>query len=156
MGKDHSAEAVSVHSLAEVDALVAYHLTGEEPRISWEDADARMRFDSFEEAWDAAHDPCFRCVDLTPPSAPLTAVPLFREYASDLTSAWELVEKVSSPRDSFRVRREQSTWVAAFGERAPVVAPSAPLAICLAALKAKGVEVKVLGGEQKVSISGER
>ena len=65
----------------------------------------------------------------------------FRAYSSDLSLAWEVVERLSGTVNTLRVRREKDRWVAAFGDGSPADAASAPVAICLAALRTRGIEV---------------
>ena len=65
----------------------------------------------------------------------------FRRYSAELAIAWELVEHLSHPLEPMRIRRDGEKWEGAFGDREFISAPSAPVAICLAALHTRGVEV---------------
>ena len=65
----------------------------------------------------------------------------FRAYSSDLSLAWEVVERLSGTVNTLRVKRERNRWVAAFGDGPAVSASSAPVAICMAALRTRGIEV---------------
>lgn len=73
-------------------------------------------------------------------------------YSSDIEAAWPLVEKFrmdvqspGAPQNGGEYLNETGEWEVEFfrddGKTDFVNAPTAPLAICLAALKAKGVEV---------------
>lgn len=139
-------ERLRVASLKELDALVGIYLTKETPQVFWEEQQACLRFDSIEEALEAMHDPYFQ--ELIPkderPHSSLTEVQEFRAYSSDLSLAWEVIERLSSAAVAFRVQRENGHWVAAFGEHPPSFSRSAPVAICLAALEARGIQVELI------------
>ncbi len=146
MRKEPKMERLRIASLKELDALVGKYLTKENPQIFWEEQQVCLRFDSIEEALEAMHDPYFQQFipkDARPHSS-LSEVQEFRAYSSELSLAWEVVEQLSEAADAFRVRRENGLWVAAFGERPPSVSRSAPVAICLAALLARGIEVELV------------
>jgi hypothetical protein len=140
---DSAIENVRVGSLSELDALVGRYLTGEAPPSRWEDAHTHFQFDSVEEALDALHDPFFRQFSSEGDDRPamLTEVKQYRPYSTDLTTAWDAVEHLSSNGEALQVRRDASRWVAAFGKGPAASADSAPIAICLAALRAKGIAV---------------
>ena len=135
-----------VGSLKELDALVGRYLTKETPQIFWEEQQICLRFESLEEALEAMHDPFYQ--QLMPergrPQSALTEVQEFRPYSSELNLAWEVVEQMSAPAKTFHVQREDGRWVAAFGEYPAATSPSAPVAICLAALRAQGIEVELI------------
>lgn len=74
------------------------------------------------------------------------------EYSTDIKAAWEVVEKMKSFETGFALitlndQFKELKWIAKFTLLKPKphmkfeMNKSAPLAICLAALKAKGVEV---------------
>ncbi len=63
------------------------------------------------------------------------------EYSTDIAAAWEVVEKMSVPLEIIRHRDGKQWGVLDARFRNTTWADTAPLAICLAALKAKGVEV---------------
>jgi hypothetical protein len=136
---------VKVDSLVELDALVGRYITGEVPQIHWEDSHAHMRFESAEEGLEALREPYFQ--QFIPASVRaatvLREVQEFAPYATDLGIAWQVVEKVATPRQAFRVWRDRSAWCAAFGDFPPVSASAAPVAICLAALRVRGLEVAI-------------
>ena len=144
MRKDDPTESICVRSLAELDALVGRYLTGETPRVHWVDTHTQFQFDSVEEAVESVNDPFFQQFIQRegPPTTVLMEVKEFRRYSSELTTAWELVEYLSHSLEPLLVRREGEHWEGAFGNREFISAPSAPLAICLAALRARGVEVE--------------
>jgi hypothetical protein len=134
---------VRVGTLRELDALVGKYLTGEVPQTYWEDSQSFLRFESIEEALNALGDPYFqRCFpDGVRLDNELSEVYEFRAYSSDLSLAWEVVERLSGTVNTLRVKREKNRWVAAFGDGASASATAAPVAICLAALQARGIEV---------------
>ncbi len=146
MRNENPTDKFKVASLKELDALVGRYLTKETPQVFWEEQQVCLRFDSLEEALEAMHDPYFREFipkDVRPQSV-LTEIQEFRAYSSDLAAAWEVVEKLSGAEDAFRVRRENGHWVAAFGDRPSAASRSAPVAICLAALQTKGINVELV------------
>lgn len=131
-------------SFSELDRLIASHISGEVPKTYWEDSHAHLRCDTFEEAVEALHDPYFQ--QFTPeersPKTVLREVKVYRPYSTDLKAAWELVEKLSAS-GALKVWIESGRWAAAFGEHPPEHGRSASLAICLAALRARGIEVEL-------------
>jgi hypothetical protein len=139
-------ERLRVASLKELDALVGRYLTKESPQVFWEEQQVCLRFDSLEEALEAMRDPYFQ--EFIPKgsrsSSALTEVQEFRPYSSDLLLAWEVVEQLSAEADALSVRREEGRWMAAFGDRPPAISRSAPVAICLAALRTRGIEVELI------------
>ena len=145
MRKEPTPERLRIASLKELDALVGKYLTKETPQIFWEEQQVCLRFDSIEEALEAMHDPYFQ--QFIPKdarqSSSLTEVQEFRAYSSDLNCAWEVVEQLSTEAEAFHVRREKGQWIAAFGDRPETVSRSAPVAICLAALRVRGIEVEL-------------
>ena len=143
MRNESTTARVRVGTLREIDALVGKYLTGEAPQTYWEDSHSFLRFDSIEEALNALGDPYFqRCFpEGVRLDNELSEVFEFRAYSSDLSLAWEVVERLSGTVNTLRVKREKSRWVAAFGEGPAVSASAAPVAICLAALRTRGIEV---------------
>lgn len=112
------------------------------PSVHWEDAAARYRFDSLEEALDVMQDPILqeflsggRC------SAPLVKVREFRAYSTKLEAAWEVVERLSP--EAFQLRKDGKEWSVSFGNCAAVRGASVEQAICLAALRSVGYEVRL-------------
>lgn len=148
MRKEMKLERLRVASLKELDALVGKYLVKETPRTYWEEQQVCLRFDSIEEALEAMRDPYFQ--EFIPKEArshsSLIEVQEFRPYSSDLNLAWEVIAQVSGESDDFRVRREDGLWRAAFGARTPSVSYSPTVAICLAALLARGIEVEMIAG----------
>ena len=128
----------------ELDALVGRHLTGEQPKRHWEDSHSHLRCESFEEACEALRDPYFQ--QFTPeerrPDTILHEVEIFRPYSTSIDAAWEVVEALGSPGEALKIKRDKGRWAAAFGDRPAVLGGTAALAICLAALRAKGIEVE--------------
>ena len=146
MRKETQTERIRVACLKELDALVGKHVTKETPQTFWEEQQVCLRFDTLEEALEAMRDPFFQEFipkDARPQSA-LTEVQEFRPYSSDLTVAWEVVEQLGSEVDEFHVRRVDGHWIAAFGDHPTADSRSAAVAICLAGLRAKGIEVELV------------
>jgi hypothetical protein len=123
------------------------YLTQETPVTYWEEQHACFRFESLQEAKEALDDPYFRHFLPEPQqgrSAAFVEVHEFPRYSSDLGAAWGLVEQLSGSVHSLHVRREHTRWIAAFGDSPAATACSAPAAICLAALRARGIEVDLV------------
>jgi len=142
-----------IGSLTQLDELVGQFVAGENPPVHWEDVRTQFRFDTMEEAADALHDPFLREFLIPKDQSELVFTPVkeFRPYSSALDTAWHLVERFDEP---LHVRRRQSGWIAAFGGTEAVVAPTAPVAICLAALRAKGIEVEIAENVLRESTAG--
>jgi hypothetical protein len=145
MRKDSATDRHRVGTLDELDALVGTYLTGETPQTHWEDSNTQFQFSSVEEALEALDDPFFQ--QFIPKeegrSTVLTEVKQYRRYSSDLAVAWDAVERLSANGEPLQVHRDDSRWVAAFGKGPAVTGPSAPVAICLAALRARGIDVEI-------------
>ncbi len=131
-------------SLPELDSAIARHITGDVPKTYWEDSHAHLQCATFEEALEALHDPYFQ--QFTPaerdPSTVLREVKVYRPYSTDLEEAWALVEKLSGT-GGMKVWLDGGGWAASFGDQPPVHGRPAALAICLAALRARGIEVEL-------------
>lgn len=134
---------VKVGTLRELDALVGEHVTGESPEIYWEDAHAVLRFESEYEALEAMKNlrshPTLPRVDWE--SMAVTRVKSYRPYSGELAASWTVIEKMAVSASPLHMRREKGIWHVAFGEDGESTARSAPVAIALAALRARGVEV---------------
>jgi hypothetical protein len=139
----HGKEHLTVGSLAQIDALIGELVMDERPVVHWEDSYARFRFESLDEALDAMRDPVIQgfIPSEQRSSTVLEEVREFRPYSSALLAAWEVVERMQA--QPLRLVRERDDWIAAFGDGPEVRATSAALAICLAALGAKGVKVSL-------------
>lgn len=139
-------ERLRIASLKELDALVARYLTKEAPQIFWEEAQVCLRFDSLEEALEAMHDPYiqqFIPAEARSQSA-LIEVQEFRPYSSDLKYAWEVIGHLTAESEPLCIRRIDGRWHASFGDRPSASSRSAPVAICLAALRTCGLEVELI------------
>jgi hypothetical protein len=68
-----------------------------------------------------------------------------KPYSTDIAAAWEVVEKMKEENIlEIHVLRQSGVEIFFYdleGDRRRIIADTAPHAICLAALKAKGVEV---------------
>lgn len=147
---------VRVESLSDLNALVGRYITGEQPQVHWEDSHAHMRFESVEEGLEALREPYFQ--QFIPASVRaatvLQEVQEFEPYSTDLAVAWRVVEKVATPRVPLSLWRDRDLWAAAFGEFPPVNAQTAAIAICLAALRVRGLEVAVVESAVGTSSGG--
>jgi hypothetical protein len=132
-----------VASLKELDALVGKYLTKETPQVFWEEEHACLRFESIEEALEAMRDPYFQLFipEDARANTALKEVQEFRAYSSELELAWEVVERISPQFEPLHVRCVTGVWYAAFGTQPESSSHSAPVAICLAALRAHGMDV---------------
>jgi Phage ABA sandwich domain len=141
MWNDELIERVRVATLRDLDALVGTRLTQEIPLTHWEDSRTHFQFASIEEAIEALHDPYFQ--QFGPgSSAVFVEVKEFRRYSADLGAAWDVVESLSQHTKPLVVLRKAGKWSAAFGDGPSIEAKSAPLAICVAALLARGIAVE--------------
>lgn len=145
-----------VESPEELDALVGRYITDETPEVHWEDSHAQMRFDSVEEGLEALRDPYFQ--QFIPSEfrsqTVLHEVQEFALYSTVMDLAWQVVEKLGTPRQQFRIWRDRNCYCAAFGENVPVTGKTAPIAICLAGLRLRGLEI-VITGEGEADGGGE-
>jgi hypothetical protein len=152
---ENAIEWVQVESLADLDALVGRYITGEQPKVHWEDSHAHMQFETVDEALEALREPYFQ--QFIPPSVRadtvLREVRAFLPYSSNLSAAWQVVQRVSTPRQALRIWQDRQSWCASFGDFAPVSARSESTAICLAALRVRGLEV-ALAEETESPASG--
>lgn len=132
-------------SLAELDAMVGAHITGEVPKTYWEDMHSHLRCQTFDEALEAMGGPYRQSgfVDDRNVRALLREVNVYREYSTDLSVAWEVVQRLADASVALTIRQESGRWVAAFGANSVATAVTVPMAICLAGLRACGVEVEL-------------
>ena len=78
----------------------------------------------------------------------------FRAYSSDMTLAWEVVERLTGVDHPMVERREKRRWVASFGDGPSARARSAPVAICLAALLARRIAVDFVPDRGRPNLIG--
>jgi len=145
MRTDELFERVRVATLRDLDALIGTRLTQETPVTHWEDSRTHFQFASIEEAIEALHDPYYSQFGPSS-SAVFVEVKEYRRYTADLDAAWDVVESLSQQTKPLVVLRRGSIWSAAFGDGPAIEAPTAPLAICVAALHARGIEVEFESG----------
>jgi hypothetical protein len=132
---------VRVASLSQLDALVGEHVTRESPQVAWQDSFGLYQFTSYEEAIEAISNAYYRLFrpDLDWESVTIAEVRRFKSYSTDLMAAWDVVEHLSAESRQPEIRRQGEFWRAAFvGAEAFASTPS--LAICLAALRARGID----------------
>lgn len=113
----------------------------ESPAIHWQDAEGGFRFDSLNEALEAMRDPFL--MGFLPAeqrdNSVIEEVREFPPYSTALLAAWNIVEHLQD--QPLRITRDSEEWTAAFGEAAEMCGCSAALAICLAALRTKGLHI---------------
>jgi len=146
MRNDASTDWLLVENLATLDALVGRYITAENPDVHWEDSYAHMRFESADEGLEALRDPYFQQFIPAQVRAEtvLQEVRVFSPYSTNVDAAWEAVKMLATPRLQLRLWRDRDSWCAAFGEMVPSIGATMPVAICLAALRAKGLEIVLL------------
>ena len=72
------------------------------------------------------------------------------DFYGDIVEAWKVIEKLNPSRLSLTYHREPPYWECRFGDGPVSVTPSAPAAITLAGLAAKGVDAQQLYEEWMV------
>jgi hypothetical protein len=134
-----------VVQLADLDALVGELIIADEPEIYWEDSHGHFQFDTAEEARLALADPFYQ--DFLPhvdwAQTVVRQVQAYRPYSSDASEIWRVVERAAADFGSMKIWREAGRWHASFGSHADAAARTSGVAICLAALLAKGVHLDV-------------
>lgn len=134
-----------IHRLIELDSLVSEHLTGAEPQVHWEDSHGFFSFATREEGLEAINDSYNQLflpqVDWT--GTVLNEVKQFPAYSRDIAAAWQVVEKLASQKHTLSLSRENGGWFAAFDGSPRAFSRSAPVAICVAALRAKGIALEI-------------
>jgi hypothetical protein len=138
-------ECIRVSSAAELDALVGKHVTQEQPEIFWEDSHGHFQFDTEEEARQALRDPYYQrfLPDVDWTRTLVREVHAYRPYCADPMQVWLVAEKAAATHGPLIIWREQGRWQAAFGTHPKVEARTAPVAICLAALRAAGLLIEI-------------
>ena len=132
---------IRVASLSQLDALVGEYVTGDPPEVAWQDSHGLFRFTSRDEAEEAIHNSYYRLFrpDLDWDAATVEEIRIYPSYSSDLMAAWEVVELLSAESRQTEIRRQGDFWRAAFsGTEAFAATPA--LAICLAALRSRGID----------------
>jgi hypothetical protein len=132
---------VRIATLSQLDALVGEHVTGDEPEVAWQDSYGLFRFTSREEAEEAISNSYYRLFrpDLDWDTATIMEIRRFPPYSSDLMAAWVVVERLGAEARQTEIRRQGDFWRAAFsGTEAFAATPA--LAICLAGLRARGID----------------
>ena len=132
---------IRVATLPQLDALVAEYVTGDPPRTAWQDSYGLFRFTSQAEAEEAISNANYRLFrpDLDWDAATVEEVRHFPPYSSDLAAAWAVVEYMDAQARQTEIRRQDDLWRAVFSGGAEAFAATPAMAICLAALRASGV-----------------
>ena len=132
---------IRVATLSQLDALVGEHVTRDEPEVAWQDSYGLFRFTSRDEAEEAISNSYYRLFrpELDWDSATVEEIRLFPSYSSDLMAAWGVVERLGAESRQTEIRRQGDFWRAAFSG-AEAFAGTPAMAICLAALRARGID----------------
>lgn len=137
-----------IASLEQLDALVGRYVMDDRPTVYWEHTHSHWRFDNLEDALDALNDPFF--AELVPEtkraSLSVAEIREYPPYCADLLSTIKVVERLANDCRPLTISSCSTRWVAAFGADDQVEAPSASVAICIAALRARGIEVELTLG----------
>ena len=130
-----------IHALKELDALVCEHVMEECPSVHWEDSCARFQFESFEEALEALQDPVFKSFIPADQwdSMAVQEVQEFTPYSSKLNEAWKVIDRLAP--EPVSIERAEEGWRVSFGRNSETEAETPAIAICLAALRSRGVVV---------------
>lgn len=133
-----------IASLIELDEMIGRHVLAECPDVHWQDSHSLFRFDSEQEAKEAIRDTYYQLflpeADWT--SVDVSKVHVFRPYSTDAQASWDVVQFMAK-ETPLQLEFKAGTWVASFGDRAKMSAQTALVAICLAALRANGIEVEL-------------
>jgi hypothetical protein len=134
-----------VNSVTSLESLVGAHVVGEIPEVYWADSHGHFQFATEEEAKAAVNDPYYQqflpLVDWS--QTVIHEMRVYRPYCSDCAAIWHLVERASEKHGPLSIARRQGRWWAAFGRNAKKDARTAPVAICLAALDAAGMDIEI-------------
>jgi hypothetical protein len=132
---------VRVASLSQLDSLVGDHVTGDPPQVAWQDSFGLYQFTSYEEAVESISHAYYRLFqpDLDWETATIEEVRRYPTYSTDLMAAWNVVEHLSAESRQPEIRRQGEFWRAAFSG-AEAFAGTPALAICLAALRVRGID----------------
>ena len=130
-----------VAALSQIDALIGEYVTGDPPEVAWQDSYGLFRFSSRDEAEEAISNSYYRLFrpDLDWESATIEEIRRFPAYSTNLMSAWEIVDLLGAESRQIEIRRQGDSWRAAFSS-SEAFAPTPSLAICLAALRARGID----------------
>ena len=133
---------VRITRLSQLDELVGRYVTGISPETCWEDSNALFRFDSEAEARAAIHDSYYQRfspeIDWT--QTEVRCMESYPAYSSNLEEAWRVVESLSDAAHPLQMRKDGAEWVAAFGKLGTASGSTVPIALCLAGLRARGIE----------------
>ncbi len=141
---------VKIESLEQLDAMVGRYVMHDSPEIYWEHTCSHWRFDNLSEALDALNDPFF--AKLVPEGSrrdpAVTEVREFPPYSKELPVAMKVVERLSGEQYPLQLCAAGRCWCACFGEDDQVEAASAAVAICLAALRSRGIDVDLADNDE--------
>ena len=132
---------IRVACLAQLDALVGEYVTGDRPEVAWQDSYGLFRFTSRREAEEAIRNSYYRLFrpELDWDLATVEEIRQFPPYSSDLMAAWKVIDSLGPESRQTEIQRQGRFWRAAFsGTEAYAATPA--LAICLAALRTRGID----------------
>ena len=146
MRTDFPSEHVLLRTLADLDALIGERVMDAAPVIYWEDSYANQRFDSLEEAMEAMRDPYYQLFipEAERNAAVICEVREYPAYSAKMTTALDVVERISANGDPLHLRQKNLGWIASFGRFTECRARTAPAAISLAALRVRGICAELL------------
>jgi len=134
-----------VKTLAELDALIGEYVMQDKPEIYWEDNHGYFQFHSEVEARQALKDPYYQ--RFLPPvdwsKTVIREVRIYPRYSTEPAVNWRVAESAIGAFGPMLVWRDSGRWRAAFGSFPDAEARSPMIAVCLAALSARGVKVHV-------------
>ena len=130
-----------VTTVAELDALVGEFVVVEKPEVYWEDSHGTFQFDTEEAARKAIRDPYYQnfLPDVDWSGTIVRQVRSYRPYVADPVAFWKMITAASEQYGALRLTRERGEWCAVFDKGTETRALSPQIAVCLAALAAKGI-----------------
>jgi len=136
---------LKIRSLTELDAAVGEFVVAEIPSVHWEDSQGFLQFDSEEEALHSLHDPYLQSFlpDLDWSQTVFVKVRSFKTYSSDPVSVLDVIETLAAQGKKLTIEKNGGKWIAKFERASSASAWSFPVAICVAGLKAVGVEIEI-------------
>ena len=145
MRSDTFAEFVTLSSSIDLDALVGQRVMGDEPTVYWKDSYANQRFETLEDALESMRDPYFQGFIPEPARAQavLAEVREYPAYSTKIAQALEVVKRFSAEGEALHLRQKQHWWIASFSTHPEAQARTAAAAICLAALRVRGIRAEL-------------
>jgi hypothetical protein len=132
---------IRVATLPQLDAVVGEYVIGDAPEVAWQDSYGLFQFNSRIEAEEAIQNSYYRLFrpDLDWDTATVVEIRRYPPYSIDLMAAWEIIERLGPGAHHTEIRRQGEFWRASFSG-AEAFAATPALAICLAGLRARGID----------------